>query len=49
MTGSVFYPLGQRIRDTADVHGIYWTATYYASHGVPMREFILLAKGAGAL
>lgn len=49
MTGSTFYPLGQQIADTAQAHGLAWAAAHYAKRGVPLSQFIVLARGAGAL
>ncbi len=49
MTGSTFFPLGQQIADTASAHGIFWAAQYYAKRGVPLNQFLVLARGAGAL
>jgi len=49
MKGSLFYPLSLQIADTARVHGLAWTAAYYARRGVPLFEFTLLARGAGLI
>jgi hypothetical protein len=49
MTGSTFYPLGQQIADTAQAHGIFWAAQHYAKRGVPLAEFLVLARGARAV
>jgi hypothetical protein len=49
MTGTVFYPLSAQIADTARVHGLVWTASHYLKRGVPLGEFLLLARGAGVL
>jgi hypothetical protein len=43
MTGSVDYPLSERIRDTIAVHGEDWTAWYYVvKHKVPALQYLLL-------
>ena len=49
MTGSLFYPLSQQIKDTARVHGLCWAAQYYAKRNVPLAEFLLLARGVGLI
>lgn len=49
MTGTVGYPLGQQIASTVEVHGLQWAVAYYMKRGVPLAEFLILAKGAGAL
>lgn len=47
--GAVHYPLGEQIASTAQVHGVSWCAAYYARAGVPLGEFLVLARGAGVL
>lgn len=47
--GSVVYPLGEQIASTVAVHGLTWACAYYASAGVPLEQFLLLARGAGVL
>ena len=46
MTGTLFYPLSHQIADTAAVHGITWAASYYMKRGVPLADFLMLARGA---
>lgn len=47
--GSVAYPLGEQIASTVQAHGAAWAASYYAQRGVALDEFLVLARGAGAL
>lgn len=49
MTGTLFYPLSEQIAETTRVHGLSWAAAYYAKRGVPVSEFIMLARVAGVL
>lgn len=49
LKGSAFYPLGAQIANTAQVHGIAWCAQYYAKRGVPIAQFLILARGAGVI
>lgn len=47
--GNTSYPLGEQIASTVEVHGVAWASAYYASKGVALEHFLLLARGAGAL
>lgn len=47
MSGTVFYPLTQQIRDTIAVHGLAWTVRHYAKR-IPRAEFRVLMIGAYA-
>lgn len=49
MRGNIYFPLGQRIANTAAVHGVRHTAQWAKRRGVPLEQFLILAKGAGAL
>jgi hypothetical protein len=49
MSGSIAYPLSAQIADTARVHGLPWAAAYYARRGVPLDQFMILARGAGLI
>jgi hypothetical protein len=49
MTGTLFFPLSEQIADTTRAHGIAWAARYYAKRGVPLAEFVILARGAGLI
>ena len=47
--GNPAYPLGEQIASTIEVHGVAWAAQWYASKGVALQHFLMLARGAGAL
>lgn len=46
MTGTIEYPMTQRIADTINVHGFGWALDYYTKH-MSVWEFRMLAQGAG--